>query len=190
MLELIKKTGAVRKFRNKDIPNSKVDKILKAGIWSFSVLGIQPWHFICIRNKIAINKIANLLYKKVSLVPRPLGIIVKLTAKTINNSNLLIAIYNNAAISLRLKKYGHRYVKRGYIAELQSIGGAIQNMYLEASSLGLGCVWVDSPTFFEKDINTILGEKKELVAFLVLGYSAEHARRSRRITNIASVKRI
>lgn len=190
LIDLIKKTGAVREFQNKKIPDNIINNILTAGIWSFSILGIQPWYFVCIKNKLIINKIAKLLEEKMTQLPSPFKMIIKLTAKSIKNSSVLIGVYNNEKISSRLKKYGKQYVKRGYVAELQSIGGSIQNMYLMAASLGLGCVWVDSPNFFEKDINNIVGEEKELIAFLVLGYPAKKAHRSKRTMTITSLKRI
>lgn len=189
LLELVKKTGVTRKFKNKDIPDSAIDKILEAGNWGFSVMGIKPWNFVCITNKEKIESIADVMINNSKNIPRTFGIIANLTAKTIANSSAVIAVYNTKKVSLKAEKYGGEYLKRVYMAELQSIGGVIQNMCLEAGALGIGFIWTDSPAFFNDEINDILEEKDELLALLVLGYSDEILARSKRSLSIEAIKR-
>ncbi len=190
MLDFLKSFGAVRKFKKTNIPEKIINKILESGNWGFSILGVQPWNFVCIKNRKILNKLANVLVDNSYKIPRTLQIIVGITATTLKNSAVVIAIYNNKKVSQRLKKYGKSYSERGHMAELQCIGGSIQNMCLESNLLGLGCVWIDSPNFFEREINTILDEEGELIAFLVLGYPNESPHRSKRSMNIATFKRL
>jgi len=190
ILELIKRTSVVRKFKNINVPDKLVDRILEAGNWGLSVMGIQPWDFVCVRNKKIINKIADIIANDSKDIPRPFAIIANLTAKTIRNSNLLIAVYNTKKVSARAEKYGGEYVRRVYMAELQSIGGVIQNMCLEASALGLGFAWTDSPAFFDKKINSALDEKNELLALFVLGYPDDKPKRSKRSLDIKLIRRL
>ncbi|MBN1353650.1 MAG: nitroreductase family protein [Candidatus Omnitrophica bacterium] len=192
IVQLIKKTGAVREFTTKTISTCILKKIIDAGIWGFSILGMQPWYFLLITDKGVIRNLHNIILAKSKKYPRPFDAILALTAKSLASGAAIIAIYNKKTVSSRLAKYGRKYYKRAYIAELQTIGGAIQNMYLTAVSFGLGCVWVDSPTFFEKEINKILGEDKELLAFLFIGYprSGIVTKRSPRTLDTNSIRKI
>lgn len=181
ILSLVKQSGAARKFKESKIHDELLIKILEAGRWGLSILGIQPWKLVCVKKRKLISDIGVATYRKSKEIEKPFSMILKLTSGTIKNSKALIAIYNNSKISERTEKYGEPYISRGKMAELQCIGGSIQNMVLEAYSLGLGCVWLDSPTFFsESEINKILNQNAELIAILALGYPVEEVKRSKR----------
>lgn len=181
MLVLIKKTGAVRDFKDKVLPNHLLEKILEAGRWGPSILGIQPWRLVCITNFDLINKIAKAVFQKSEEINKPFSSVLKWTSNTIRRAKALIVVYNSGEVAKRAKKYGEPYFTKARMAELQDIGGVIQNMVLEASSLGLGSAWLDSPTFFnEKYINYILRQNSEILAILALGYPSAIPQRSRR----------
>lgn len=183
LMDLIKQSGAVREFKDNDISTHDIDKIIEAGRWGLSVLGIQPWIFIPIRNRAVIAKLSNIFLEKSDDLVAGANMVLRLTAKIIKNSKLIIAIYNNQLLEKRAQKFGALYVKRAYIAEIQAIGGAIQNMILQTNELGLGCVWLDAITFCSDVINTLLNENTELIAFLAIGYPAVKPHRSKREDN-------
>ena len=182
LLELIKKSGAVREFQDKTISPQLIDKIIEAGIWGLSILGIQPWKIICVTKNKIIENITCIIDKTAKRIDKPFGTILKITAATIKNSKALIAIYNNKKAEERSQKYGETYASKANIAEIQCIGGVLQNMFLEANYLGLGCVWIDSPTFFDtEEINKVLKQNNQLIAFLALGYPKHgYIKRSKR----------
>ena len=191
LLELIKKSGAVREFENKEIPQHLVDKIIEAGRWGLSVLGIQPWKLIIVKNKNIIEKMGKIMLATSQQISGGASLILRTTASTIKNAPMFIAIYNDKRIQQRIAKYNSQeFIKKAQCAEIQAIGGTIQNMFLMANALKLGCVWVDSPAFFPKKINNLLKETDELVAFLVLGYPVRKAVRSRRNTIGERIKTI
>ena len=169
LIDLIKKSGAIRKFSAKEIGEKEINLILEAGVWGLSVLGQQPWRLLPIKKEDVISEISNVCYKKSEELVGGANMILRVTAKTIKNAKLLVAIYNNKSLEKRSEKFGEFYVKRAYVAEVQAIGGAIQNMFLQANEIGLGCVWLDAPTFCSEEVNTILDEKNELIAFLAVG---------------------
>lgn len=182
ILNIIRKSGATRTFRKKLIADSIIKKIIEGGRWGPSILGIQPWRIISITNDKVKMNISRILSMTAEDIDQPFNIILKITSKTIADAKCLIAIYNNKKVVERARKYGEPYIHKSNIAEIQAIGGAIQNMVLETNSLGLGCVWLDSPTFFnENDINKTLRERGSLIAFLAIGYpTSKAAKRSRR----------
>ncbi len=180
LLTLIKKSGSIRKFKRKKITKELLNNVLEAGKWGLSVLGMQPWNIICIVNKVTKDNIADITLKKAKELPIGVNMIMKITASVIRSADILIGIYNNQKLQKRATKFGNKSVHRARIAELQVIGGVIQNMFLEANSLGLGAVWLDAPTFCEDDINNLLDEHNELIAFLALGYPDIEPKRSKR----------
>lgn len=189
-LDFIKGLASIREFKDKLVKDEDIEKIVEAGIWGFSVLGMQAWNFVIIKSKSIKNNIADAIKNNLNNIPREISFVSGITAESIRKAGAIIAVYNTGKITKRMEIYGDKFNKHTYAAELQSIGGAIQNMFIEASSLGLGCVWVDSPSFFEKDINKILGENNQIVAFLLIGYPAEKAKRSKRQLSIKSIKKV
>lgn len=183
LLELIKTSGAIREFKDKNVPMPLINKIIEAGRWGLSVLGFQPWTLISIKNRKIIIMIARLLNEKSEHLENGVNIVLRVTSKIIKNANTLVLIYNNRKLEKRAEKFGSLYVKRAYIAELQAIGGVVQNMHLMTNNLGLGCVWLDAPTFCANEINAALNTNDELIAILAIGYPAVKPHRSKRQDN-------
>jgi len=182
---LIRRSSVCRKFNKREIPEDILKDILDAGIWGLSVLGLQPWRFVCVKNKKVIDQIADITSKRADDFASIATRIMSISATAIKTSSALIAIFNNGILQKRASKYGDIYVQRAYMAELQSIGGAIQNMFLTANIHGLAALWLDAPTFCEDDINKLLRTNEPLIAFLALGYPAmSHSRRSKRSGSI------
>jgi len=59
------------------------------------------------------------------------------------------------------------------IANIQSIGAAIQNMLLAATDLGLGSLWICDVFFAYEQLTNWLNTNDQLVAAVSLGYPAE-----------------
>ncbi len=181
ILDLIKKSGSVRKFKKENIKAKQLKLILEAGIWGPSLFGIQPWHFDVIRKKATIKNIASAVYSDSKKHQGGLAKLLQISARIITDSNVLIAVYIDNRIKNNAGKYGGDICrKKGWMAELLSTGAAIQNMFLVIFSIGLGGVWLDAPTIFPNKINKILNQKDELVAFLALGYPNQQIKRSPR----------
>lgn len=184
LLELFKRAGAVRKFIDRTIPDDFIKLILESGTWGISVLGVQPWEIICIKDKQTRIKLATVMLENAPFLPRPFEVVTRITAEILKNAGLAIAIYDTEAISNRAQRQG----LQGTLAEMQSISTAIHNMHLMAFELGLGSVWADSPSFVEQNINPILKINKKLIAFLLIGYPAETIKRSKRTQPLSEIK--
>jgi nitroreductase len=59
------------------------------------------------------------------------------------------------------------------MADIQSIGAAIQNMLLTAHALGLGSLWINDIFFAYQDLCSWLQTDQELVAAVSFGYPGE-----------------
>lgn len=189
---LIKNSSAVRIFSAKKIPAETIERIIDAGMWGPSLLGIQPWNFLVVNNQQLIRKIADTTRKYANRYTPGLEKLLIMTASVIKNTQALILIYSDGRVQKRIQAYHmHPEVQnQGQIAEMLTIGAAVQNMYLVANELGLGAVWLDAPTFFYEKINKIVHEKHKLIILLALGYARKKSKRSNRKPYSEMVRKI
>jgi nitroreductase len=154
ILEELKKRRSVREFTDEEIPREDREKILEAARWAPSGLNNQPWKFLLIREK-----------KKREL----LSGFTKYSA-VIENASLCICVFLD-----KDKMYNRE-------KDLMSIGAAVQNMLLEASSLGIGTCWLGEILNRKKEVCEALNlpGRYELTAVVAAGIPAEKVRRGER----------
>ena len=112
--EVLLKRRSIRKFKDDEITNEEIEKILYFAMTAPSACNKQPWEFYVIKNKETLAKI-----KKASMFSRynaPLAIVVSGNLKN--------------ALPLKLAEYW-----------IQDCSSAISYMLLEITNLGLGAVW-------------------------------------------------
>lgn len=147
ILEIIKTRRSIRRFLDRTIPDDLVEKILEAGRWAPSGLNNQPWRFAVVAD------------------PGLKEGLSKLTrySRIVQGAGVLIPVFLNNAESY------HR------IKDAQAIGACLQNMLLEAHSMGLGAVWLGEIIKSDREIRNLLGlgDELELMAVLAIGYPAE-----------------
>jgi nitroreductase len=144
---LIKQRRSIRKFGKKKITDRDINKIMDAARWAPSGMNNQPWRFSIIRTD-----------------QTRLGL-SKLTkyGQIIKNAPLVILVFLSLADSYDRDK------------DLMAIGASIQNMLLEAHSLGLGTCWLGEILNKKKEVCQMLKLEKKLecMAAIAVGYPAE-----------------
>ncbi len=180
LLALIRKRKSIRRYSEKIIPNNELNKILQAGRWGPSVLGIQSWEFVLIINKDLKKKLAQLLLQSSLKSNVGVNLLLKAAAKNVDGCHAVMCVYSTREIQQLSRRFSCGYLKYAKMAEIASAAACIQNMILVAQTLNIGVCWHDIPLFCEKSINQILGEKNSLLAVLTLGYPAEKGKRSPR----------
>jgi nitroreductase len=150
MVELIKSRRAVRSFNPREVDEQTIEKILEAGRYAPSPQNSQPWHFTLIRNKESLKHLASAAKHAGFLSNAPLLIIV-----TVNRE---------APIDDWLIQHNQH---------IYSGAAAMQNMWLAACSLDIGCCWV---TLDEKTTRKLLiiPEEQALIGAFALGYSDDN----------------
>jgi nitroreductase len=150
ILDIIRTRRSVRRFDNKPVPEELLMEILEAGRWAPSGMNNQPWKFAVIDNR-GLNEGISKLTRYAAIV---------------KSARVLIAVFlDNTETYHRTK-------------DVQAVGACIQNMLLEAHSLGLGAVWLGEIIKSDKEIRTLLGigEDLEFMALIALGYPYEKPR--------------
>lgn len=188
ILNLIKSSGSIRKFKAAHISSKLLDKIIEAGVWGPSLFGVQPWRFIVIKKRKIIKEIAEIVRDGVGRREDGLSKLLLMTANVIESSNVLIAVYTNGKVVATAARYGKLAEKRARMAELLATGATVQNMFLMLNCINLGGVWLDAPTLFSSRINKVLEQDDELVVFLSIGVPNQEIRRSfRSLKNLVKI---
>jgi len=151
ILTIIKSRRSIREFKNDDIPDEAIIKILEAGVWAPSEGNLQPWKFYVVKDKKKKVQLARAALEQFFISDAPVAIVVCADLKATS-------------------PYGARGTQ---LYCLQSTAAAIQNMLLTAHSLGFGTCWVGA--FDEEQVSKILDLPPELrpVAIIPVGYPAE-----------------
>ena len=141
--------ASVRSYQEKPVEDEKIEKLLHAGMAAPSAVNIQPWHFVVIKEKATLEKIAELTPNAGMAKDAPLAIVV---CGDMSNE------------------------KEGMVREFwsQDASAATENILLAAHGMGLGAVWTGTyPDPKRCDaISKLLGLPSNLIPFntIVIGY--------------------
>ncbi|KTD08329.1 hypothetical protein A8135_05835 [Legionella jamestowniensis] len=149
IIELIKQRRAIRAYTSEELNEKDIETILQAGQFAPSPLNSQPWHFTLVRKKESLKMLAENAHHASFLSQAQLLIIVTVD-KTID-------------IDAWLKQHNQH---------LYSGAAAMQNMWLAATALGLGCCWVTLDEAFTKK-QIAIPKEHVLIGGLSLGVHKE-----------------
>ena len=154
LLELMKTRRSIRRYKDKDVPDDLLEKIMEAGRWAPSGLNNQPWRFAVVKGPEVKNEIAaQTRYREI-----------------IRNAPVIIAVFlDNAESYDRVK-------------DCQAIGACLQNMYLATHALGLGGVWLGEILKNKERVAEILEapDSYELMAVFAVGHPKNRQQKSQR----------
>ncbi|MEM2912049.1 MAG: nitroreductase family protein [Candidatus Bathyarchaeia archaeon] len=152
VLEAIKGRRSIRAFKNVDVSEETVERLIDAARWAPSAGNIQPWEFIIIRKHEIRRKLAEAALGQSFIEEAPVVIVV--CADEVRSA----------------QGYGLRG-KTLYC--IQDTAAAIQNLHLAAYATGLGTCWVGA--FREDEVGKILKTPAGIrpVAIIPVGYPAE-----------------
>lgn len=191
ILEVIRTRKSIRRYKPDPIPDEILDKVLEAGRWAPTGENYQPWRLIVIKNPETKNKIGNLA---------KLGSGSRMTAwyclgemqkrfeeiqDPVKRAEVLRFMYSGE-VSEFAKQAPVIIAVIGTLMEGSvdvpyDLSAGIENILLEAHSLGLGACWVHGPVASTRDaakfkkilkIPTGMGEYK-VIAYIALGWPAE-----------------
>jgi len=146
-LEAIFKRRSVRRYVKKEIEDDKVEVLLKAAMYAPSAGNEQPWHFVVVKNRELLKKLAE---------AHPSG-------KMLNDAALAIVV----CVDKKLSKYK-------VDMWVQDCSASTQNILLAATALGIGSVWLGVYPVEKriKDVSEILRIPEDITPFSIvsLGY--------------------
>jgi len=162
-LEVIMSRRSIRDFREGDIPDEDVEKILRAGIMAPSPANSQPWRFHVIKGKTK-KRFVEIL-KNIEVIP---PVEVAKTGKAVPPSwhQLLVKGMETVPVVVAVEN------PLGSLISFLATAASIENLLLATHSLGYGSVWLAFPPVLEaaKKVAEIHGE---IVCVLPTGHPAD-----------------
>jgi nitroreductase len=169
-LEAIMTRRSVRKFGKKQIPDAELEKILKAGTYAPSALGLQPWAFIVIQDQGFLKKVSDYCVPiMISLMKDAHDGMSDGFRKLLMSPGYSI-YYHAPTVIMVIGKTGSRF--REIDCSL-----AAENMMLAAHALGIGSCWIGSSEVAYENKDLMAGfripEGYSPVGTIVFGYPEE-----------------
>jgi len=148
VIEAVRTRRSVRKFRQKDIPDELLSKLIEALVAAPSAGNLQSRKFFFVRDGILRKQLAAVALGQNFIAAAPLAIVC----------------CADSDIGLR---YGERGVQ---LYSIQDVAASVMCMMLAAHELGLGTCWVGA--FDEKMVSQLMGLPPRLrpVAIVPVGY--------------------
>jgi len=152
VFECMRTRRSVRRFLTKPVDQDRIGKIMTAGSFAPSAGNLQARKFIFIQNEVTRKAIAEACFQQYWIADAPVHIVVC------------------AELNKNKQQYGERGEKQ---YSYQDCAAAVQNMLLEAHTLGLGSCWVGA--FDDEMIRRACGipDNVKPVAVLPIGYPGE-----------------
>ena len=171
VLRAITGRRSVRAFQTREVPAALVEQLLTAASWAPSADNSQPWRFIVVRRREAIEALQSAVTKAAMPELARQGLPpdqVRAYWASVFGAPVLLA-----AFAVPSSGSSDPAVARSW--EAHATAAACENLLLAAHAVGLGSVWVGSALLAEREIRTILGapDAARLVALMPLGFPAE-----------------
>jgi nitroreductase len=150
ILDGIKNRRSIRKYKIVMPDDEDIQTILEAGRWAPSGLNNQPWRFMVVKDADTKNRVS--AFTKYGPI--------------IRKAPMLIIVCMDTAASYNRDR------------DVMAIGACIQNMLLEAHSLGLGTCWLGEILNKKEELAEFfdLSDDLEIMAVITLGYADEEAK--------------
>lgn len=179
MIPAIENRRSIRKFSTKPIPQKDITEIIESGLKAPSAKNRQPWKFVVLQGQ-SKAEMLEVFRKGVAreesgnaLLPDSTQhmMATKYTIQILEQAPVVIFVVNTLGKGIFAELTDEERVYE--ICNLQSVSAAIQNMLLEATSKGIGSLWVCDIYFAYQELAEWLNEEGELIAAVALGYPEE-----------------
>ncbi len=97
VVELVRTVRQARQYKPDPVPKEAVDKLLEVARWTGSSTNSQPWHFVVVRDREKIRRIAMLRDRINWLAEAPLAIAI-----VMDNKNPMSESYDEGRVTERL----------------------------------------------------------------------------------------
>jgi nitroreductase len=187
--ETIERRRSVRHFKPESLPLDDIKEMVRLAGLAPSINNAQLWKFTAVTNKDIISNMSNIVNGKIAGM---------LNAKENEKGEKIITtvshfstVFTDApvVIAVQMKPYdavvdtilaasglSHDEMNkmRNY-PDIQSIGAAIENIMLAATSMGYGCCWLTGLLVAREELEPILGVKEpyKLAACIAVGKPLE-----------------
>lgn len=171
-IEAIAARRSIRAFKDEELPEDAVTKILTAASQAPSGKNRQPWRLVVVRGEKRAEMTA-VLRKAIATFKsggEDTGS-AEWTANVMERAPVTVFVFNAHGVDPWLTRSADQAFQE--LVDVQSIGAAIQNMLLAAIDLGLGSLWIADVLYAVTELKAWLKEDGQLVAAVSFGVPDE-----------------
>jgi nitroreductase len=199
--KLIKGRRSIRKWKRDEVSDELLKKAVELATWAPNGGNYQGWHFIIVKNKDVIEKVADAVQSVVDkIVSFPEAMSwredmrrYQTNASFFRNAPVCIGVFTSDyqsvmdKVLLTRESFDHDAkeilgLRRSAPTAIQSAAAAVTTMLLVFHHMGLGAVWLVAPLMAKKEIETILRVPKGLsfICLVAVGYPDEFPQKDRK----------
>ena len=185
VFDAILKRRSIRKYKNQEVPQDKLKKVLEAANWAPSNGNSQPWSFVVTKGEY-VDRVCNVFYSWAKdYIPNAPYIpeeqvpgMLKYAENFGGAPTHIIVIYEIFEDEIKTKE------------ALMAASAAIQNLCLAAREEGLGTVWIGGHVIYSDETREILGltENQEITGIIPIGYPDENPSAPERVNPAQKTK--
>lgn len=199
--KLIKSRRSIRKWKKEEVSDELLKKAVELATWAPNGGNYQGWHFVVVKNKEVIGKMADAVQSAADLIvswPE-----AKSWEDDVKRYQRNTSFFRNAPACIGVFISEYRSVmdkvllarepldpaanrimgfRRTAPTAIQSASAAATTMLLAFHQMGLGAIWLASPLMAKKEIEAILKIQADmaLVCLLAVGYPDESLKKERK----------
>ena len=171
-MEAILKRRSVRRYQDMPVPREDLQELLEAALWAPSAVNFQPWYFVAIADRDSLKKLADIMGKVSAAIEPGLKSRFSKHPSVVDETTAFVRQMGGAPVCILVFTNRTDYAKTDQTI-YQSIGAAIENLLLAATSKGLGSCWLTAPVEagMEVELRDLFApDKGPLAALVTLGY--------------------
>jgi nitroreductase len=199
--KLIRGRRSIRKWKRDEVSDELLKKAVELATWAPNGGNFQGWHFIIVKNKEVIEKMANAVQSvidKIASWPEAKSwqediLRFQKNASFFRNAPVCIGVFTSEyqgvmdKVLIVRESFDHEAkeilgFRRSAPTAIQSTAAAVTTMLLVFHQMGLGVVWLGAPLMAKKEIETLLNvpPNLSLVCLVAVGYPDESPQKERR----------
>jgi nitroreductase len=199
--KLVKGRRSVRQWKKGDVPDELIKKAIELGTWAPNGGNYQGWHFIVVKNKGVIEKMANAVQSVADRIASWSETTqwqedvkrYQKNASFFRNAPACIAVFTSDYQSVMDKVLSAREsvdseakkilaFRRSAPTAIQSAAASATTMLLVFHQMGLGAVWLVAPLMAKKEIEALLNVPANLglICLVAVGYPDESPQKERK----------
>jgi len=199
--KLIKERRSIRKWKENEVSDGLLKKAVELATWAPNGGNYQGWHFIVVKNKEVIEKMADAVQSvadKIASWPEALSWQEDVkryqkNASFFRNAPACIGVFTGEYQSPMDKVLVARAsfdreakeilgFRKSAPTAIQSAAAAVTTMLLVFHQMGLGAVWLVAPIQAKKEIESILNvpSNTDLICLIAAGYPDELPQKDRK----------
>jgi len=171
-IEAIAARRSIRAFKDEELPEEAVTRILTAALQAPSGKNRQPWRVAVVQGAKRAEMVGVMRDAIEAFKSRGEDTgSAEWTANVMEQAPLTVFVLNAHGIDPWLDRSVDQIFQE--LVDVQSIGAAIQNMLLAATDLGIGSLWIADVLYAVTELKAWLQEEGQLVAAVSFGVPDE-----------------